>query len=114
MRSGVAIINIKMSNLKIQEVEGGVVFTVKVVPGSSKTAICGLLGDMLKVKIAAAAEKGKANQALIDFLAKQFGVKKNAISIISGQTKPIKQLQILGISKGTLLEKLDLNKAGEV
>jgi len=103
-----------MSDLTIQEVEGGVVFTVKVVPGSRKTALCGLLGNMLKVKIAAAAEKGKANQALIDFLGKQLGVKKNAISIISGQTKPIKQIQIAGISKGTLLEKLSLNKTGEV
>jgi hypothetical protein len=103
-----------MSDLTIQEVEGGVVFTVKVIPGSSKTAICSLLGDMLKVKIAAAAEKGKANQAFIDFLAKQLGVKKNAVSIISGQTKPVKQIQILGISKETLVEKLGLNKAGEV
>ncbi len=95
-----------MSDLTIQKIDGGVVFTVKAVPGSSKTAICGLLGDMLKVKIATAPEKGKANQALVDFLSKQLGVKKNAISIISGQTKPIKQIQILGISKEMLLKKL--------
>jgi hypothetical protein len=105
---------IKMSDLTIQKIDGGVVFTAKIVPGSSKTAICGLLGDILKVKIAAAPEKGKANQALIYFLAKQLGVKKNAISIISGQTKPVKQIQIAGILKETLLKRLNLKEAGEV
>jgi len=98
----------------MKEIDGGVVFTAKIVAGSSKTAVCGLLGDMLKVKVAAPPEKGKANQALIDFLAKQLGVKKNAVSIISGQTKPIKQIQIMGVSKEMLVEKLGLNKAGEI
>jgi uncharacterized protein (TIGR00251 family) len=64
---------------------------------------------MLKIKISAPPEKGKANQCLIEFLAKQLGVKKNAVSIISGQTNPIKQVQVLGISADTLIEKLNLN-----
>ena len=62
--------------LKIQEIDGGVVLGVKVAPGSSKTAITGTLGGMLKIKIAAAAEKGKANRCLLEFLSKQLGVKK--------------------------------------
>jgi uncharacterized protein (TIGR00251 family) len=89
-----------------------VVFTAKVVPGSSRTAVCGLLDGMLKIKISAQPEKGKANRSLIEFLAKQLGVKKNAISIISGQTNPIKQVQVLGVSSDSLIEKLNLNKNG--
>ena len=65
-----------MSELAIQEEEGGVTFTVKVVPGSSRTAVSGVLNGMLKVKVAAVAEKGKANKGLIEFLAEQLGVKK--------------------------------------
>ena len=73
-----------MGDLRITTIDGGVVFAVKVVPASSRTNIYGLLDGMLKVKISAPPEKGKANQCLIDFLAKQLTVKKKAVSIISG------------------------------
>jgi uncharacterized protein (TIGR00251 family) len=99
-----------MADLKIENIKGGVVFTAKVVPGSSKTAVCGLFGEMVKFKVAAPPEKGKANQCLVEFLAKKLGVKKNAISIISGQTNPIKQVQVLGVSSDNLIEKLKLVK----
>ena len=82
----------------------------KIVPGGSRTGLCGLLNGMLKIKISAAPEKGKANQELVGFLAKKLGVKKKAVSIISGQTKPVKQVQVLGISTETLLKKLNLNR----
>ncbi|MDD5064358.1 MAG: DUF167 domain-containing protein [Phycisphaerae bacterium] len=97
-----------MADLKIENTEGGVIFPAKIVPGSSRACICGLLGGMLKIKISAPPEKGKANQSLIEFLAKQLGVKKNAISIISGQTNPVKQVQVLGVSADSLIEKLNL------
>ena len=81
----------------------------KIVPGSSSPPrMSGLLDGMLKVKVSAAPEKGKANQALIKFLAQQLGVKKNAINIISGQTSPIKQIQVTNLSIDVLLKKLDL------
>ena len=100
-----------MVNPPVQEVDGGVVFTAKIVAGSnSPTRICGLLDGMLKVKVSAAPEKGKANQCLLKFLAKQLGVKKNAVNIISGQTSPVKQVQVSGISTDTLLKKLGLTK----
>ncbi len=94
----------------IQEADRGVVFVAKIVPGGSRTGLCGLLNGMLKIKISAAPEKGKANQALVGFLAKKLGVKKKAVSIISGQTNPVKQVQVLGISTETLLKKLNLNR----
>ena len=103
-----------MNNQPIQDIDGGVVFTVKVIPGSSRTAVCGLLKGMVKVKVVAPPEKGKANQCLLEFLAKQLGVKKSAISIISGQTNPVKQIQALGISADALLKKLNLNKQDAV
>ena len=93
-----------MGNLTIEENNEGAVFTAKIVPGSSgPTRICGLLDDMLKVKVSAAPEKGKANQCLIKYLSKQLDVKKNAISIISGATNPIKHVMISGMTADTLL-----------
>ncbi len=99
-----------MSELEIEESDGGVVFAVKVVPGSSRTAVVGLLGRRLKVKIASAPEEGEANRELVGFLAKKLGVKKNCIIIASGLTKPVKKVKILGISTEALLKKLKLNK----
>jgi uncharacterized protein len=87
-----------LAEFEVEEVGGGVKFTVKVVPGSSKTALCGLLDGMLKVKVAAAPEKGKANKCLVEFLAKQLGIKKNDVTVCSGQTGPVKQIQIRGVS----------------
>lgn len=100
-----------MTNLTIQESDEGVVFTAKIVPGSSgSTRICGLLDGMLKVKVAAPPEKGKANQCLLKFLAKELGLKKNAISILSGKTNPIKHIQAVGLSTKMLLDRLNLTK----
>ena len=99
-----------MTDLKIDNIDNGVIFSAKIVPASSKTALAGLLDGMLKVKISAPPEKGKANQCLIDFLAKKLAVKKNTLTIISGQTNPVKNIQVSGINAETLLKKLDLNK----
>ncbi len=96
-----------MEQLKIQQAGNAVVFSVKVVPRSSKTAVAGLLGGMLKIKLAAAPEKGKANESLVEFLADVLGIKKNAISITSGLTSPVKTIQIAGISTEYLLDKLN-------
>lgn len=98
-----------MADFTIREVDEGVVFLAKIVPGSnSPTRFCGLLDGMLKVKVSAAPEKGKANKSLLEFLAGQLGVKKNAIEIISGQTSPVKQIRVKGLSKENLQKKLNL------
>ena len=94
----------------ILEDADGIVFTAKIVPGSSRTAVAGTLEDMVKIRVAAAPEKGKANQCLIAFLAKQLGVKKHAVEILSGHTSPVKQVRIGGLSAAGLLEKLGLGQ----
>lgn len=100
-----------MPKLNVQEIDNGVVFTARIIPGSSKTAFCGLFDGMLKIKVAAPPQKGKANQCLVEFLARQLSVKKNAVRIVSGQTTRIKRLHILGVSAETLSIKLNLNES---
>ncbi len=94
----------------IHEDAAGVVFTAKIVPGSSRTVVAGTLENMIKIRVAAAPEKGKANQCLIVFLAQQLSVKKNAIEILSGHTNPVKQVRVAGISAALLLERLGLSE----
>lgn len=98
-----------MGDLAIQEVDDAVVFSVKVVPGSSKTDISGLFNGMLKIKVSAAPEKGRATKCLLEFLAKRAGVRRNSVSLVSGRTSPVKKVQILGISRRALLERLNLD-----
>ena len=98
----------------MRETDEGVVFTVKVVPGSSQTAIAGTLGAMLKVRVSAAPEKGKANKCLRAFLAEKLGVKKSAVTIISGGTNPVKQLQIAGVNTDDVVAALQINGAERV
>ena len=99
-----------MGSLAIREAEGGVVFAVKVVPGSSRTAVAGLLNGMLKIRVTAPAEKGKANKCLLRFISSQLGVRNSAVNIVTGQTSSVKEIRVLGISKLVLTEKLKLNK----
>jgi uncharacterized protein (TIGR00251 family) len=68
---------------------------VKVVPKSSRNEIVGPMADgTLKVKIAAAPEKGKANAELCAFLAKHFGVPKSAVTIVTGETSTLKRVRV--------------------
>ncbi|MBL7189534.1 MAG: DUF167 domain-containing protein [Phycisphaerae bacterium] len=111
-RAGLGL-SVDMANLTVQELDEGAVFTVKVVPGSSgPTRICGLLDGMLKIKVSAPPEKGRANQCLVRFVAHRLGVKKNAVSIVTGTTSSVKRVQVLGISAERLLKKLNLNERG--
>ncbi len=87
-----------MGKLNIRQSGSAVVMKVKVVPGSSRTAIAGLLDGMLKVKVAAPAEKGKANAALAELLAKKLSIKKSAVRIAAGLTSSVKEIVIEGVS----------------
>jgi len=48
----------------------------------------------LKVRIAAPAEKGKANDALCTFLAGHYGVPRNAVTIVSGHSAALKLVRL--------------------
>jgi uncharacterized protein len=97
-----------MCGLNVQTTQGGVQICVKVVPGSSKTALAGTLGGMLKVKVAAPPERGKANEALIDFLAQALAVKGSRITLTRGHTQPVKHITIRGLTSQDLITRLGL------
>lgn len=70
--------------------------SVRVVPNSSKNEVVGLYDGVLKVKVCAVPEKGKANKAVIELLAKYYGVKKPQVILLSGETSSHKVFQVLG------------------
>ena len=80
--------------------------SVKVIPGSSRSVIAGWLGDALKVKVAAAPERGKANAAVQALLSEALGVPAKNVTIVSGPTSPRKVVEIAGLSEEKLRRKL--------
>ena len=64
-------------------------------PKASRDEFAGLHGERLKVRIKAAPIDGKANAALIKFLAKQFAVPKSQVEIVSGDSSRQKTVAIL-------------------
>lgn len=60
------------------------ILDLHVQPGASRTQFAGKHGDRLKVRLAAPAHDGKANQALIAFLAEYYGVPRRNVRITAG------------------------------
>ena len=65
-------------------------------PKSSKNEVAGPYRDGIKVKVTAPPVEGKANEALIRFLAKEFGISPSCIEIIKGLHSREKTLRISG------------------
>lgn len=94
--------------LAVTELADGVAFAVKVVPGAARDRITGLLGDALKVQIAAPAEKGKANERLCGVLAAALGVPRRSVQVTSGHGSPRKLVTVYGTTAALLRATLQL------
>ncbi len=81
--------------------------TLKVVHGASCNSVEWLDAEksILKVRMTAAPEKGKANKAVIRLLAKKLGLPASAISLVSGNTSKQKLVEIDGITEAALRTK---------
>lgn len=84
---------------------------VKVVPGSRREEIVGMLGDRLKVKVAAPPEDGRANEAVCRLIAATLVVADRAVSVVSGHSRPEKTLRIDGVTPEALASRLGFTDA---
>lgn len=87
----------------IEESETGILLNVYVQPGAKKNEIIGLHNGALKIKIQSPPEDGKANQALIEFLAKVLGLPKKQISLQYGEKSRNKRILIEAEDKKDIL-----------
>lgn len=91
---------------------GGVRVRLKVTPKAKRNQIGGLLdepdgGKALKIAVTTAPEDGKANDAVIALLAKEWGVAKSAISVVMGATDRRKLVEIRGAPQDLLTRLQD-------
>lgn len=75
----------------------GLLLRVKVVPGASRSRVAGLLGDRLKIQVAAPPEGGKANQAVCELVADLLGVPARQVIVEAGHGQPVKTLRVEGV-----------------
>jgi len=77
-----------------------VILAVRAQPGAKKTAISGIYGEgtgaQLKIAVHAPPLEGRANGALIEFLAETFGLPKSAVRIVSGELSRSKVFLLRG------------------
>lgn len=87
---------------------GEVLLRVKVVPGASKDEVVGVHGDRLKVRVAAAPERGRATEAVLGLLAARLGVSPRALRLVSGPATPLKVVGVRGLSLPQVAARLGL------
>jgi len=88
-----------MRKYKLHSGKSGAALTLRITPRARKTEFAGVLEDgILRVRVAAPPVEGKANVALLTFLAKVLGVRKNRIEIIAGARGLDKIVSVLDLS----------------
>ncbi len=76
-----------------------ITLTLHVQPGASRTECGGLHGDAHKIRLAAPPVDGKANEALIAYLADAFGVRKGDVTLASGASSRPQNVRLNGATK---------------
>lgn len=84
----------------------GVIINLRIVPRSAKNEICGIHDEAIKVRLQAPPVDGKANKALIKFMAKALGIRQSDIEIISGESSRNKRIHVSGLTAAALMAKV--------
>lgn len=83
-----------------------VVLTLHIQPGAKKTEVAGPHGDTLKIRLAAPPVDGKANAALLAFVAEKVGAGRTAVELLSGLTSRAKRVRIAGATPAAVAAAL--------
>lgn len=92
--------------IPISDTAAGATFSVKVHPRARKNAITGEIGDALKLALTAPPVEGRANAAVVEFLADLLKVARSSVSIAAGQSSRSKVVRVQGLSAAQVEERL--------
>lgn len=81
--------------------------SIHVQPGAKRHGIAGEYGERLKIALKAPPVDGKANLALIKYVAELANVSKTSVTLITGETSREKRLEVRGINHTALLAAID-------
>ncbi len=84
----------------------GATVTVRVVPNASREGVTGVAEGVVRIRLRAPAVEGKANRALVAFLAGDLGVRPSAVRIVRGESSRTKVISIEGLDGDEALARL--------
>ena len=90
----------------VRATQDGVLVFVRLQPGAARSDVAGTLGDALKLRVAAPAVEGRANEAARAFLADLLGVPKSSVSLARGATSRSKSFLVRGLTVEAVKERL--------
>ena len=90
-----------------KDIADGCTLTVRVHPSARKNGVTGVHGEAVKIALTTPPVDGKANQALIAFLAQALRVPRARITIVVGLTSRAKTLRITGKSAAEVVAALN-------
>ena len=93
--------------IALRETPGGCTLPVRVHPGARTNAVTGVHDGALKISLTTPPTDGRANDALIAFLAERLRLPRSRISLVSGATSRSKTLRITGKSAAEVQAALD-------
>jgi uncharacterized protein (TIGR00251 family) len=79
---------------------------LRVSPGARRNELAGRHGEAWKVRVAAPPERGRANEAVLDLLAKELELPRRSLSIVSGHTAREKVVLMEGIGRAETERRL--------
>ena len=80
---------------------------IRVVPGAKRAGVLGRYGDAWKVRVTAAPERGRANDAVAALLARCVGVERGAVQVVAGLASRDKIVELVGLSREEAERRLE-------
>jgi uncharacterized protein (TIGR00251 family) len=80
---------------------------IRVSPGARRTEIVGRHGDAWKVRVTEAAERGRANDAVLRVLADRLGIARSEISLVAGQGARDKVVELRSLDENEAARRLE-------
>jgi uncharacterized protein len=80
---------------------------VRVIRGSTRPGIVGRHGEAWKVRVAAAPERGRANEAVLDLLAETLSLQRRDVSLVAGHRSRDKIVDVDGIGEDETRRRLE-------
>ncbi len=87
--------------------EDAVRLAIRVRPGSARTAVGGEHAGALVVRVTAPAVDGRATEAALAAVASAFGVRRRAVTLISGAASRTKVIEVTGADRAALQRLLE-------
>jgi uncharacterized protein (TIGR00251 family) len=79
---------------------------LRVTPSASRDAVMGWRGDVLRLRVAAPAQRGKANDAVLRLLAAALGIERQRLRIVRGETSRQKVVSVDGLDESEIRARL--------